>query len=365
MKFPNVLVVTPDVRPAGTQRVQLQLAKGLVVIGCETTLVVAVGRSEKGLRVSEGVSLEWLGDGESSGKVAALRSLVEASRADCIVTALNPINWLGWRALRSLPPSERPRHIMTLHNHFEAKWRGQFTPTAPLRRLIFRFLFGRADSVVTVSEGLRQLVLSLGVAPEKVHTVRNSVEVEHLRTLAAEPLDDPWLAEVGKVPVILGVGRLEPQKDFETLLRAFALARRDRPLRLVILGEGSERRKLERLIDELELEDCVRVPGFSPNPYAWMRRASLFVLSSRWEGFPLVLLEAIAVGCPIISTDCPTGPAEILGSNDAQLVPCGDPEAMGIALLRMLDSPVMPDRKILRSAEEMARDYLRVAGWRV
>jgi glycosyltransferase involved in cell wall biosynthesis len=136
----------------------------------------------------------------------------------------------------------------------------------------------------------------------------------------------------------LTVGRLAPQKDHETLLRAFAIARKTRPLRLVIFGEGGERAKLESLRGELNLKADVDLPGVIDNPYAAMSRSSLFVLSSRFEGLPTVLVEALACGCPTVSTTCPSGPAEILDEGRyGLLVPPENPAALAAGMLEGLE----------------------------
>jgi len=157
-------------------------------------------------------------------------------------------------------------------------------------------------------------------------------------------LNHPWFAP-GEPPVILSVGRLTKQKDYPTLIRAFALVHRERPARLMILGEGEERPKLEALIQELSLDDDVSLPGFVDNPYAYMARSAVFVLSSAWEGLPTVLIEAMAVGTPVVATDCPSGPAEILeGGKWGKLVPVGDVEALAEAIARKISSPMQKSR---------------------
>jgi glycosyltransferase involved in cell wall biosynthesis len=164
--------------------------------------------------------------------------------------------------------------------------------------------------------------------------------------------------------VILGVGRLTPAKDFPTLLRAFARVRQVRAVRLVILGEGELRGTLEALVRDLGLEDSVSLPGFVQNPYAYMARAKLFVLSSAWEGFGSALVEAMACGLPVVSTDC-GGPSEILeGGMYGRLVPVGDPQALAEAILTALVEP--PQADLLRaraedfSVEKIADQYLEV-----
>ena len=176
--------------------------------------------------------------------------------------------------------------------------------------------------------------------------------------------DHEWFTS-GDSPVILAVGRLSAPKDYPTLLQAFERVCRDRQARLVILGDGPEREKLERLAEELGIAGAVSMPGYASNPYAYMQHADLFVLSSAWEGSPNVLVEAMACGCPVVSTDCPSGPDQILeGGRYGVLVPVGAPELLAVAITGALDNPVARSKLLTRaadySAEKSAACYLEV-----
>lgn len=189
-----------------------------------------------------------------------------------------------------------------------------------------------------------------GVPAERVVTIGNPVLTPELLQRMEEPLVHPWFAP-GSPPVILGVARLAVQKDFPTLIRAFANLRSEREARLLILGEGRCRQDLEALVDRLGIGEDVSLPGFVANPLPYMKRASVFALSSIYEGFGNVLIEALAAGCPIVSTTCPGGPAEILEDGKyGALVSPGKPEAFRRALAEALDTP--PDRERLRSRAE-------------
>jgi glycosyltransferase involved in cell wall biosynthesis len=198
---------------------------------------------------------------------------------------------------------------------------------------------------------------------QKVHVIYNPVVSPELYEKADAPLEHPWFRS-NQPPVILGVGRHRPQKGFDTLLRAFARVRQETPARLVILGEGPERPNLERLASELGVAADVDMPGFDPNPFRYMRRAGVFVLSSRYEGLPNVLIQALACGCPVVSTDCPSGPSEILdGGRYGALVPVDDVEAMAGAIVRALLGQVAPAPSAWLEqfrVEVVAEQYLRV-----
>ena len=223
-------------------------------------------------------------------------------------------------------------------------------------------LYPGADAIVAVSDGMADdLACTARLPRSTITTVYNPVVSETLFEQAREDVAHPWFAS-GEPPVILGVGRLAPEKDFPTLLRAFARLRQQREARLVILGEGKGRPALERLARELGIADAVDMPGFVANPFAYMARASLFVLSSVFEGLPGALIEALACGCPVVSTDCPSGPAEILENGRwGPLVPMGDDAALAEAMLATLAAPLprarLRERGAFFSVERAAERY--------
>lgn len=198
-----------------------------------------------------------------------------------------------------------------------------------------------ADAIVAVSRGVAdELSAHAGIERARIDVIYNPVVTPRVQAHAGEPAAHPWLAPQRESPVILGVGRLVAMKDFATLLHAFAAVRSARRARLVILGEGGRRRELEGLVRRLGLGVDVDLPGWCDNPYACMAHADVFVLSSRAEGLPNALIEAMACGCPVVSTDCPSGPREILdGGRYGELVPVGDSAAMAGAIARALEAP--------------------------
>jgi glycosyltransferase involved in cell wall biosynthesis len=217
--------------------------------------------------------------------------------------------------------------------------------------LVKRF-YPWADHVVGNSEGVaRNLRSVIGEGRGEVCVIYNPIVVPGLRARAAACPGHPWLTP-GQPSTVLAVGRLTAQKDFPALIHAFADLRRLRTARLIILGEGPDRATLEQLIARLYLQADVSLPGFVPNPYAWLARASVFVLSSRWEGLPTVLVEALFCGVPVVATDCPSGPREILrDGRHGTLVPVGDRAALTRAMGRALDGDAV------RPAPESWRPY--------
>jgi len=229
-------------------------------------------------------------------------------------------------------------------------WFGRIVP------YLKRWSYPRADAVVAVSEGVADdLVYSIGIPRKCINVIYNPVYDDTILEKAKEPLNHPWFKE-GEPPVILGVGRLTRQKDFGTLLRAFALVRKEFPARLVILGEGEERAKLETLARQLRISKDVDMPGFVGNPYKYLSRAGIFVLSSRYEGLPNSLIEAMALKIPVVSTDCPSGPKEILLDGAAgPLVPVEDPKALGKEILILLGNKELVARYIREGQKYIGR----------
>jgi glycosyltransferase involved in cell wall biosynthesis len=286
---------------------------------------------------------------------AGLASYLRHQKPDAMVAATRLINVVAVCAARLAGGSTRV--VVSEHNPPSLAlagsrcWRRRYLPALMART--YRF----ADAIVAVSRGVAaDLVELTGLPPGRVKTIYNPVISEDITQMARMPLSHPWFAP-GQPPVILGAGRLVDQKDFPTLIRAFARLRRQRPARLVILGAAKDdvatdvaRAALVQLAALHGVSDDVVLPGFTSNPFAFMARAAAFVLSSRYEGLPTVLIEALACGCPVVSTDCPGGVHEILaGGRFGKLVPVGDESAMAEAILWTLDRPPDPNRLIARA----------------
>lgn len=275
---------------------------------------------------------------------------LEEQKPEIVFTNLLSANLAGFLASRTVP--DCPAIVPVAHNIVRRQRTEHFD--------LLRRVFPASPHVVAVSRGAaRNFVETVGVSPDRITTIYNPVVTPELARRAEEPADHPWFGDGGP-PVLLGAGRLAPEKDFATLIEAFRRVAAERPCRLVILGEGRLRRELESQVRALGLEAHVSLPGWAENPFAFMARAALFVLSSRHEGFGNVLVEALACGCPAVSTDCPAGPAEIL-EDPVLLAPVGDPEALAHTMLRALAAPV--DKTALRakaarfSAESAAIGY--------
>lgn len=276
-------------------------------------------------------------------------------RALWSATAFENLEAVRARRLAGVPT----RLVLTEHSNLarnllaSKEWARRYLPALIARS------YPEAEAVVAVSRGAAdQLAAATGLPRASIATIYNPVVTPDLPRRAAAPVEDPWLAADGP-PVVMGAGRLAKVKDFPTLLRAFALARQHRPLSLLIAGAAdspastaARQQELMALARELGVAEDVRLPGHLANPLAAMARASVFVLSSLFEGLGNVLVEAMACGTPVVATDCPSGPAEILaGGRYGRLVPVGDAEAMAAAILATLDAPPDPEALRRRAAD--------------
>ncbi|MGZ5280620.1 MAG: glycosyltransferase, partial [Pseudobdellovibrionaceae bacterium] len=258
-------------------------------------------------------------------------------RPEVLLSALDRVNlvaiWARWLSRTAV------RVVISVHAPLSAVF-GK--PKSPWSFISMYFLlkhsYPKADRIVAVSEGVRKdMIEFIGISSQKLRTIYNPILHPILKKMGEETIPSGTLP-IDDTPFILAVGRLSKEKDYGTLIRAFQKVKVQHPARLIILGEGEERGHLEALIQELDLGSHVFLPGFMTNPYSFMKQSSCFVLSSTFEGFGNVLVEALALGCPVISTLCPGGPREILQDGKwGRLVPIGDVDTMSAAILEVLE----------------------------
>jgi glycosyltransferase involved in cell wall biosynthesis len=284
------------------------------------------------------------------GAIGPLERYLRHARPHALLSALNFGNIAAaWAHRLAGVPT---RLVLSEHNPLSIRIEhAQKARKRELPRMVGHF-YPWADAITACSAGVADDLAATACLPrDLITTVYNPVVHSAMLEKAKEEPDHPWLAP-GEPPVILGVGRLRPQKDFATLIRAFAALRRRRTARLLILGVGPEQDRLESLIRELGLEGDAELAGFRPNPLAYMSRAGLVALSSVWEGLPTVLIEALACGCPVVSTDCRSGPSEILDAGRyGRLAPVGDAHALADAMERTLAEPPCAQRLQERSSD--------------
>jgi glycosyltransferase involved in cell wall biosynthesis len=367
---PRVALLSPtgrdgSSRHGGITPVMANLANTLAGQGVDIDLLLFQGSPELPRAFVPSVRAIGLGGGSKLRQALALIRYLKDVRPDALLAA-------GWRANFVASRARRWASLDTpmwggIHNTVSAGQKGLPGWKVALKNGAMRRVCSVLDGLVAVSKGVAaDFVLTTGAPSSRVKVVYNPIVRSELFTLAEAPCPHPWFAS-GEPPVILAVGRLARQKDFPALLKAFAKVRATRESRLVILGEGQERRLLEGLVSELGLSRAVDMPGFVENPFSYMKRAAMLALSSEWEGFGNVLVEAMALGTPVVSTDCPHGPREILQDGLlGPLVRVGDVSGLAKALQQVLDQPTPAD--LLRrgaelfNAENSTRNYFSLFG---
>lgn len=332
----RVAVTMPTFAAGGAERVSLELVEGLVDRGVDVDVVVGV--DEGGLRgsVPSRARTFVLGQRRVAASLPRLVRYLRSERPDALISCLDHLNVVSIAAARLVRP--RVWVMATEHNTLSTKAQHAATRRDWLMPALVAIAYRAADRIVAVSDGVADdLARTTRLPRHRIQTVYNPVDFERVLAAASEPADHPWLVP-GTGPVVLAAGRLIAQKDFATLVRAVALLPDE--FRLILLGDGPERAPLEALVAELGLSERVDVHGFVPNPYPYFRAADVFVLSSRWEGLPTVLIEALAFDAPIVATDCRSGPREILsGGRWGHLVPVGEPGAMAATIAEAVASP--------------------------
>lgn len=333
----RVALFTQNLSGGGAERVMVHLANGLAETGVEVDLVLCQAEGPYAKLVSDKVRTVDLKTPTEIMSLGPFRRYLRDRKPRAVLSALNQPNTVALVA-RKLGG---PRTVISIHNTLSHEVALSDSPKMRLVPIFVRALTKTADAIVAVSDGVADDFSVFARIPrDRVTTVVNPVIFPGLFEQAAAPLDDPWFAP-GEPPIILGVGRLNAQKNFGNLLAAFA--RVPAPTRLMVLGEGEERAALEAETARLGLGDRVRWPGFVDNPFRYLARASVVALSSDFEGLPTVLIEALACGAPVVSTDCPSGPREILdGGKWGRLVPVRDPAALGDAINATLAEPRTP-----------------------
>ncbi|WP_269456957.1 glycosyltransferase [Sulfurifustis variabilis] len=363
---PDLAVLVASLYDGGVGKMRVRLMNEIVRRGYTVDLVTARSDSPYMKQLSPAIRVVPIGTTHALTGVPALARYLWSTRPRVMLSQRTRVNVLALRA-RTLARSGT-RMFLTVNVNLTSKLdavggRKREKGLAQLRKY-----FPRNDGIIAVSRGVADDVARLlGWPPERIRVAPNPTVTPAIYEAAKMPLDHPWFTS-GEVPVFLGVGRLVPEKDFANLLHAFAKVRATRHCRLVILGEGPERPKLLALSAKLGLADDAQLPGFVDNPYAYMARASVFVLSSTREGLPNALTEALAVGVPVVSTDCPNGPYEILeAGRHGPLVPVGDSEALAAAMTATLEHPT--ERAARQAAaqrytvERSASVYLEAMGF--
>lgn len=342
---PDIVFYARQLYNGGVDRVVFNLAEEFLARGIRPVILVDLDNPWSPFRnlIPKGVAYEVLGAQGALSRITKLRAYLRRTRPKAVMCTgfgfpnlcAVLVRWIAGFRFRLM----LTEHCFPSVDLDAAKpWQSRYW-FFRLAHLLYPF----ADSIVAVSKGTAQdLAKVIQIDPATITCIYNPIVSDDLIESGQAPVDHPWFDDP-EVPVVIGVGRLEHQKDFGTLINAFAKVRRKMRCRLVILGDGSEREMLTRMIAGLGLSDDVALPGFAPNPHAYTAKASLFVLSSRFESLANVVIEAMALGTPVIATDCPSGPAEALDHGRfGKLVRVEDADMLADAMLDALDKRPAP-----------------------
>ncbi len=361
----KVAFLIHDLRDGGAERITVSLANGIAARGFQVDLVLV---NEKGKQsyfesIAPSVTVRSLKQTRTLTSAFGFRDYFNDANPDVVISALTHINIsaiIGRMLARS-----KPRLVVVEHNQM-SKNIGRKKGFVRLAYAAVPRVYRLADLIGVVSEGVKSDFVDLtGIPAGRVEVLYNPVVTPELQKQSREEPDHPWFQE-GEPPVILGIGRLTEQKNFPMLIESFASLRKNRDARLIFLGQGPDLDELEAQAKATGFGDDIAFPGFVDNPFAYMSGAAVVALSSNWEGLPTVLIEAMACGTPVVSTDCPSGPSEILRNGElAPLTPVGDALAFTKSLHDVLDRNPDVNRLIARASEfslDAAVDrYLQVA----
>lgn len=331
-----------DLGGGGAEKVMLSLAGGFAERGLNVDLVLVKLAGDYQSLISPKVRIINLAHPRLITSLPLLIDYLKQHRPKVFISALEDANTVA--ILAKIIARTATRLIVSVHNPLAFVHAKRSALKQKLTPLFIRWLFPFADAIVGVSKGVcDNIALVSGLPRDKIHVIYNPIFTPELLKKFDAPVDEAWFLNT-QISVILAVGRLSTEKDFPTLIRAFALVKQQYPVKLVILGQGGELPALEELVKELELVNDVAFPGFVANPYAYMSKVKMLVMTSIYEGFGNVLVEAIIAGTSVVSTNCESGPAEILEDGKyGDLVAVGDVPALAAAMINTLNNPRNPE----------------------
>lgn len=331
----KVAIFCPSLSGGGAEKAMVNLASGLVSLGAKVDFLLVQVQGRFIGDIPEKAQIVDLGGKRTISVLPALIRYLRKEEPSVLLTALDNASVVG--IVSKILCRARTPIVVSVHAPLSRSVGRATTIFGRIFDRLIRWTYPIADAVVAVSDGVRNDLLdNYHLASSKVHTIYNPIIGESIRQKSAETVTHSWLRD-GAPPFVLAVGRLSDEKDYKTLISAFYLIRKNIKVRMLILGEGPEKDCLQLMINKLHLENDVFLEGFHTNPYVFMKHCSCYVLSSKFEGFGNVLVEALEMGCSIVSTDCPGGPNEILkGGCFGQMVPIGDVDAMAKAILNAI-----------------------------
>lgn len=344
-KYNLISVFLPNLAGGGAEHVAVRIANELAAKGGSVDLVLAQVKGAYLSEVSNKVNIVDLKCNDGFSTIKSLPRLIKYLRKNkpkILFSTLFRANTISALAIKLARVNTKL--ILRHPNMLYPEGNKRLSFYSRISNKLAIWAANQADILVLTSKAMKGELLELSdINDSKIKIIPNPVPIDLIQLKAKEESGHKWL-DNKDLPVVLAVGRLTYQKNFESLMKAFAKLRNSLECRLIILGEGEERAKLERLVQELKIQEYVSMPGFVSNPYSYMSRCDAFVLPSRWEGFPNVLVEAMACGAKVIATDCPGGSAEILENGKwGELVPIDDSLQLNKKIYECLSDDKKPD----------------------
>lgn len=342
----------PSMRGGGAERVMATLAREFANLGHDVDMILASAEGPYLSELGEGVRVISLNKKCVSYSLIDLVKYLKKEKPDVLLSSLNNANIVSIVAKKIANTKTRViiRQANTLSLN-QLNISGKIRVRDRVLPCLVRYIYPFADVIVAVSNGVKSDLIEYASIDEgKIAVIYNPVIDDHLYARALEDVEHPWLRDKSS-PVVLSVGRLNRQKDYKTLIQAVEIVAKHVPIKLIILGEGGERKSLEMMVADKQMNDIVSMPGFVDNPFPFMKQADLFVLSSIFEGLPNVLIQSLALETPVLSTDCPSGPMEILENGIlGDLVPISDSESMAKAILKNLKINKYEQKQYLKTS---------------
>lgn len=365
MSKAKIAFFLPNLEGGGVERMAINLATGLLGRDYAVDFVLVHAAGSLLETVPPQAKVIDLHAARILAATSGLSRYLRENRPEALIAAPDAANLTAiWAKMLA---SSRSKIVIGAYTNYSQTLRHvhkiQEWVYPPLLLCFHRF----ADVLIAVSRGAADDLARVTHVPRgRITVIYNPAVTKEIGPLSQVPIEHPWF-KPDSPPVILAAGRLNVAKDYPTLMNAFALLRNRRPVRLIILGEGEKRAELTALAEKLKIAEDVALPGFVLNPYQFMAHCAVFVLSSIYEGFSCVIAEALACGAQIVSTDCPSGPGEILDHGKyGRLVPVGNPSALARAMEEAMIHPLPSDPLRIRaeffSAEAAIDRYLLALG---
>ena len=363
MKNNKITLFIPSLHGGGAEKVFVNLANGFIKKNKKVDLILAKQEGPYLKDLSEKVNIINLNKKRVLFTLLPLIQYLNREKPDILISALSHANIITLIANYFI--NNKIKVIVTEHNPISIKNNQLFFLKKLLTKFFIKKLYKKSNKVVAVSRGVaNDLVKTLKISENNLHVIYNPIYTSGLVKKPSSEFFHKWLDNKKDI-IIIAIGRLTKQKNFLLLIKSFEIIVKKINVKLIILGEGEERQNLEKSIQNLNLQNSIDLPGFVDNPYSFLNKSNIFVLSSDFEGFGNVLVEAMACGTPVVSTNCPSGPSEILENGKyGKLVPVNNPNALAEAIIETLNNPIessiLQKRASFFSVEKSVNEYLKI-----